>query len=86
MLQEGRKATFVLCNIDEENKEYTYMSRWFNVCCIRLETFEERLTLDDVVTENDVTQKGAGDGSNHAIDEPESFSQLVFLLKSTEIN
>ena len=40
------------------------MSRWFNICCIRLETFEERLTLDDVVTENEVTQKGVGDGSN----------------------
>ena len=55
MLWEGRKAISVLCNIDEENIGYTEMSRWFNVCCIRLETFEERLTLDDVVAEDDAT-------------------------------
>jgi hypothetical protein len=77
MLREGRKATSVLCNIDEENKGYTYMSWWFNVCCTRLKTFEERLTLDDVVAEDEATQIGAGDGSSHAIDEPESFSRLV---------
>ena len=53
------------------------MSRWFNICCIRLETFEERLTLDDVVTEDEATQTRAGDGSSHAIDEPESFGRLV---------
>jgi len=77
MLREGRKATFVLCNIDEENKGYTYMSRRFNACCARLETFKERLTLDDVVTEDEATQTRAGDGSSHAIDEPESFGRLV---------
>ena len=77
MLRKGRKVIFVLCNIDEENKGYTYMFRWFNVCCIRFETFEERLTLDDVVAEDEATQIGAGDGSSHAIDEPESFSRLV---------
>jgi hypothetical protein len=48
------------------------MSRWFNVCCTRLETFKERLTLED-----EATQTKAGDGSSHAIDEPESFSRLV---------
>jgi len=53
------------------------MSWWFNVCCIRLETLEERLTLDDVVVEDEATQTGVGDGSSHAIDEPESFGRLV---------
>jgi hypothetical protein len=67
----------MLCNIDKENKGYTYMSWWFNVCCIRLETLEERLTLDDVVVEDEATQTGVGDGSSHAIDEPESFGRLV---------
>jgi len=78
MLWEGQKAISVLCNIDEENKGYTYMFWWFNVCCIRLETFKERLTLDDVVAEDEATQTGAGDGSSHAIDESESFGRLVF--------
>jgi hypothetical protein len=67
----------VLYNIDEENKGYTYMSQWFNVCCTRLETFKERLTLDDVVAEDEATQTRAGDGSSHAIDEPESFGRLI---------
>jgi hypothetical protein len=48
----------VLRNIDEENEGYTYMSRWFNVFCTRLVTFGKRLTLDDVVTEDEATQTG----------------------------
>jgi hypothetical protein len=67
----------VLRNIDEENEGYTYMSRWFNVFCTRLVTFGKRLTLDDVVTEDEATQTGVEDGSSCAIDEPKSFGQLV---------
>ena len=55
MLREGQEAASVLCNIDKENEGYTYMSPWFNVCCTRLETFGERLTLDDVMEKNEFT-------------------------------
>jgi hypothetical protein len=36
----------------------------------RLDAFEERLTLDDVVEENEATQAGEGARSSHATDEP----------------
>ena len=77
MLRDGREAASMLCSIDKENERYIYMSLWFTICCTRLETFGERLTLDDVMAEYEVTQTGARDGSNQAIDEPESFSRLV---------
>jgi len=41
MIWKGREAVFVLCNIDKENKGYTYTSQWFNVFCTRLETCGE---------------------------------------------
>ena len=43
MLWEDREIASVLCNIDEENKSYTYMSWWFNVCRTGLEIFEKIL-------------------------------------------
>ena len=67
MLWKGREAVFVLCNIDKENKGYTYASQWFNIFCTRLETFGERLILDDVVVEDEATQVGVRAGSSRAI-------------------
>lgn len=46
----------MLCNIDEENESYIYESQWLNVCRTRLETFENRLTLDDVIAEDEAIQ------------------------------
>jgi len=63
----------VLYNIDKENEKYTYVSRWFTICRNGFDTFEERLTLDNVVEENRVTQARAG--CNLAIDEPQSSSK-----------
>jgi hypothetical protein len=70
LLWKDQKATFILCNIDEEHKGYTYTSWWFNVYRNALENFEEMLTLDDVVVEDEVTQVGAR--CSRAIDEPRS--------------
>jgi hypothetical protein len=67
----------MLCNIEEENEGYTYMFWWFNVCCPILETFGERLTLDNVVAKDEATQTEVGDGSICALDEPESIGRLV---------
>jgi len=53
------------------------MSQWFNVFCTRLVTFGKRLTLDDVVTEDEATQTRVEDRSSCAIDEPKSFGRLV---------
>jgi hypothetical protein len=63
----------VLYNIDKENKEYTYVSRWFNICHNGFDTFKERLTLENIVKENRATQARAG--CNRAIDEPQSSSK-----------
>jgi hypothetical protein len=63
----------VLYNIDKENEEYTHVSRWFNICRNGFDTFEERLTLDNIVEENVATQARAG--YNLAIDEPQSSSK-----------
>jgi len=55
LLRHGREAASYVCSDDEESKVYIVESRWLNVCHTRLETFGERLTLDDAVT----TQEGA---------------------------
>jgi hypothetical protein len=59
----------VLLNIDKENKGYTCVSQWFNVCLAGFDTFRKRLTLDDVVVEDEVNQAGVGAEFNCAIDE-----------------
>jgi hypothetical protein len=48
------------------------VSRWFNRN--GLDTSGEKLTLDDVVGEDEVNQAGAGAGTgcSHAIDKPRS--------------
>jgi hypothetical protein len=74
MLPKGQEAVYVLHNINEKNKWYIYMSRWFNFCCTGL-TFGERLTIDDAMTEDETTQTGARAGSSHAVNEPESSSK-----------
>ena len=51
------------------------MSWWFNVCHTGLETFEERLTFDDVVAEDEATQEGVRAESSHAIVEPKLSSR-----------
>ena len=51
------------------------MSWWFNVCHTGLETFEERLTFDDVVAEDEATQVGVRAESSHAIVEPKLSSR-----------
>ena len=43
--------------------------------CLSLDTIRERLTLDDVVTENKATQAGSRAGSSRAIYEPGSSSR-----------
>ena len=63
----------MLCNIDEEHGRYTYASRWFNVFYNGLDNFGLRLTLDNVVAEEEVTKAGAG--CSRAIDEPRSSSR-----------
>jgi hypothetical protein len=45
----------VLSNINEEHTGYIYASQLFNVCCNGLNNFEEVLTLDDIMTEDEVT-------------------------------
>ena len=47
------------------------MSRWLNVCRNELGNFREKLTLDDIVPENEATQARY----SCAIDEPESSSR-----------
>ena len=59
MLRHGREAASYVCSDDEESKVYIVESRWLNVCHTRLETFGERLTLDDVVVEDVTTHEGA---------------------------
>jgi hypothetical protein len=75
MLHEGREIISVLYNIDKENEGYNYVSWWFDVCRIGFKTFGERLTLDDVVVQDEATQTGAGDGPNRAINEHGSSSR-----------
>jgi hypothetical protein len=65
----------VLCNINEEHTWYIYASQLFNVCCNGLNNFEEMLTLDDTMTEDEVTHAWVGVGYSHAINEPRSYSR-----------
>ena len=44
-----------LCSIDEESKVHIVSSRWLNVSRTGLETCGERLTLDDIMTEDEAT-------------------------------
>ena len=53
---------------------YVYMSWLLNICCTRLLMFIKRLTLDDIMVEDNATQTRIGDGSCHVIDEPKSFN------------
>lgn len=72
MLREGQEAALYLRNTNKESEVYTVTSRWLNVCCTGLDTFRERLSLDDVVAKDEATHSGAGARSNHAIDKPGS--------------
>lgn len=47
----------------------------------RLKTFGDRLTLDDVVAENETTQVGVGVGFDRANNKPESLSRDVDIDK-----
>lgn len=58
---------------DEESELHIIASIWLNVCRTRLDIYIERLTLYDVMTENETTQAGARVGSIRTTDEPESF-------------
>ena len=51
------------------------MSRWFNVWRNALDNFEEKLTLDDVMTEDKASQVRAKVECNRVIDESKSFSK-----------
>ena len=75
MLRKGQNVVSYLCSIDKESEVHTVASRWLNACCTGLETFEEKLTLDDVMVEDEATQAGARAGSGCATDEPESSSR-----------
>jgi hypothetical protein len=70
MLQKGQEAASYIRNADEKSKVHIIASQWLNVYRIKLDAFEERLTLDDVVEENEATQAGEGARSSHATDEP----------------
>jgi hypothetical protein len=48
---------------------------WLNVCRTRLETFRERLNLDDTMAEVDATWVRVGARSGRATDEPRSSSR-----------
>jgi len=75
MLQEGREVESYLCNSEEESECHTIASWWLNVFRTGLDTFEERLTFDDVLAQDEATQAGAGAGSSRTIDEPKSSSK-----------
>jgi len=53
MLQKGQEAASYILNIDEKSKVHIIASQWLNVYRTRLDAFEERLTLDDVVEKNE---------------------------------
>jgi hypothetical protein len=75
LLRKSQNVVSYLCSTDKESKVHTVASKWLNVCCNGLETFEERLTLDDVMVEDEATQAEARAGSGCATDEPESSSR-----------
>jgi hypothetical protein len=59
----------VLCNIDEENEGYTYAFQWLNVYRNGLDTFGENLVLDDVMTEDEITEAKTRARCSRIIDE-----------------
>ena len=61
--------------LSEESKVHTVVSQWLNVCRTALETFGEKLTLNDVVTKDETTHTGARAGSSRATDELGSSSR-----------
>lgn len=63
------------CNIDEENKGYTYTSEWFKVYHNGFDTFGENLTLNDAMTKDEATKAKAGARCSHIIDELGSFNR-----------
>jgi len=75
LLREGREAASYLCRTEEESEVHIIASRWLNICRTGLVTFEERLTLDDSMVEDEATQVGAGGGSSHATDKLGSSSK-----------
>ena len=52
---EKVERSHYLYNIDEESEVHTVSSRWLNVSRTGLETCGERLTLDDIMTEDEAT-------------------------------
>jgi hypothetical protein len=54
----------------EKKKDTLNMSRWFNRN--GLDTFIEKLTLDNIMKEDEASQVGVGTGCSHAIDKPRS--------------
>jgi hypothetical protein len=56
LLREGQKITYYLRSIYEKNKVYIVASKWLNVCFIGLETFGEKLILDDIMADDETTQ------------------------------
>ena len=83
MLRKGREVASYLRSIDEsyprsideESEVHTVSSMWLNVYHIGLEIFRERLTLDDIMTEDETTQARAKAGSGCATDESRSSSR-----------
>jgi hypothetical protein len=75
LLRKGQNVASYLHSTDKENEVHTIASRWLNVWCTRLETFGERLTLDDAMVEDEATQAGARARSSYATDEPELSSR-----------
>lgn len=58
LLGEGKKITSYLCSIYEKNIVYIIVFKWLNIYCIGLETFKEKLTIDDIVADDETTQTG----------------------------
>ena len=75
MLRDSQKVVSYLCNTDEESEVHTVASRWLNICYTGLNTFKERLPLEDVVLEDKATQACAEVKSIYAIDKPKSSSR-----------
>ena len=68
MLRDSQEVASYFCSIDEESKVYILVSKWLKFCCSRLEILGKRLTIDDIMTENKVTQVRAGARSGRDID------------------
>jgi hypothetical protein len=69
LLREDQEAKSHFHSIDEESEVHTIEFKWLDFCCTGLETFRERLILNDVVTENEATQTGVRAGSGRATNE-----------------